>query len=549
MSVFASSEAFSGGVLTATEISGTYLDFVGLPTISRIDAEVSSAEVSTILLVPLGAVVTRAVVRLTASAPGTTSLGGIATVRASAGEPDARSNQVVVDFGTLRTVSAVAAPTSISKLTPWAGTKFGGTITLNPSSGNAVTFTEMQTERLLVDLATSQLPSAVAADGLVTTMTPPADLELTVGGGRIWLRAGPAPAGFAEDVDITAAVQGVVDAATAGDVHGNVAVRVTLAARVPGKLGLTMTEEPRFLRTHVVSFPPATTTIIFDEEGVADLALPLPSEAQGWTIHRVIATAVPSDPGPERVLPPDQPVISTEAELVLDSDRRLVVRLPPAPLGRFERLAGMRILLSPQAEGIEVGGALLTGTADAPGEPVADAGLTPVSLNAGAQAWVTLRLPRPIDLAKVRQPAPNDHLWVSIAVTRGAARVALANPSGMAEPDQALLRRVGPNGISHPLSTALRERVLASDPPEPVAADTAALRVIGTAPVAAPLPVVEADVAAGGTVRQPGPAGSVAITLDPVGKRSPLQLHFTATAAHEVTVGPVVVAYTDPSRP
>jgi hypothetical protein len=326
-------------------------------------------------------------------------------------------------------------------------------------------------------------------------------------------------------------------------------VRVTLAARVPGKLGLTMLEEPRFLRTHVVSFPSATRTVIFDEEGVADLVLPLPSVAQGWTIHRVIVTVVPSDPGPERVLPPDQPVISMEAELTLDSDRRLVVRLPSAPLGRFERVAGVRILLSPQAEGIEVGGALLTGTADAPGEPVAGAGLTPVSLNAGPQAWVTVRLPRPVDLAKVRQPAPDDHLWVSIAVTRGAARLALANPAGMAEPDRALLRRVGPNGISHPLSAALRERLRASDPPEPIAGDTAALRVIGTAPVAAPVPVVEADVPGGGTVREPGPTGSVAITLDPVGKRSPLQLRFTATAAHELTVGPVVVAYTDPSQP
>jgi len=549
MSVFAGSEAFSRGVLTATEISGTYIDFGGLPTISRIDAEVSSSEVLTILLVPLGAVVTRAVARLTASAPGTTSLGGIATVRASAGEPDARSSQLVVDFGTLRTVSALAAPASISKVTPWAGTKFDGTITPTPASGSAVTFTELQTERLLVDLAAGQLPSAVAADGLVTTTTPPADLELTVGGARFWFRAGPAPAGFAEDVDITAAVQGVVDAATAGDRHGNVAVRVTLAARVPGKLGLAMPEEPRFLRTHVVSFPPATTTVIFDEEGVAGLALPLPPEAKDWTIHRVIATAVPSDPGPERVLPPDQPVISTEAELVLDSDRRLVARLPPAPLGRFERVAGVRILLSPQAEGVEIGGTLLTGTADAPGEPVADAGLAPVSLNAGPPAWVTLRLPRPIDLAKVRQPAPGDHLWVSIAVTRGAARLALASPSGMAEQDRALLRRVGPNGIPHPLSTALRQRAEASRPPEPIAADTAALRVIGTAPVAAPVPVVEADVAGGGTVRQPGLAGSVAITLDPAGKRSPLQLRFTATAANEVTVGPVVVAYTDPSQP
>jgi hypothetical protein len=392
----------------------------------------------------------------------------------------------------------------------------------------------------------------MAAEGLVTTTTPPADLELNVGGARVWFRAGPVPADFTEDVDVTAAVQGQVDAATVADASGDVTVGVTLTARVPGELTLALAEELRFLRTHTVGFPGVSTTVVFDEEGVADLDLPLPEPSagsSGLVIHRVVATARPTDPGPERVLPPDRPVVSTEAELVLDPDRRLVVRLPRGPLGSFERLAGVRLLLAPQADGIEVGGTLLTGTASEPGAPVADAAFTPVSLPPGPRAWVTLRLSQPAVIGKVLLPAPDDHLWVSIGVPRGSALLALADPASMPATDRALLRRVGANGLTRPLSTALHERSAPGAPPVPVDADTIALRVVGFAPVAAPVPVVVTDVVGGGATTQPGLAGSVAITLSPAQVRAPLQLRLTATAATSVTVGPVVVAYTDSSQP
>src|SRR3954471_18669865 len=92
------------GVLTATEIYGGYIGYYFLPTVSLTDVAASSGEVVTSLVVPLGAVVTRAVLRVGATAPGTTTVGGIATVRAASGEPDSSSAQLVVDFGTLRTV-------------------------------------------------------------------------------------------------------------------------------------------------------------------------------------------------------------------------------------------------------------------------------------------------------------------------------------------------------------------------------------------------------------------------------------------------------------
>ena len=539
-------------VLTATEITGTYFAFLGLPTISRTDVVASSSSVSTSLLIPLGVVLTQVRVHIEAGAPGATSIGGIATVRASAGEPDTVTSELVLDFGTLRTVSALAVPTgvSISKITPWVGTKFDGTVTLSPSSGSAVTFTELQTERLLVDLTGNISPDVLASDGLVTTMTPPADLEVTVAGSRVWFRAGPVPAGFTNDVDITAAAQAAVDAATVGDQDGNVVVLVALTARVPGDLDLSLPEEPRFLRTHVVAFPGQTVPVPFVEEGVTDVALPLPSDAATWTIHRVVATAVPRDPGSHRVLPPDGPPISSEADLLLDPDRRLVARLPRSALIRFERLVGIRLLLAPEAGGIEIGGSLFTGTTELPGEAVANASLTPVAIPAGTPAWASLLLAQPVDLGKSAKPSPDDHFWITIAVTRGSARLALADSDAMVDDSRAVLRRIAPNGLAKPLSVAYRPRAHPADAPVPVSGDTAALRMIGIAPAAAPVDVVTMDVPAAdgsvaGTLRAPGSGGTVVITLDPVGPRDPLTLRLTATAATAVTLGPVVVAYTE----
>ncbi|HEY5981721.1 MAG TPA: hypothetical protein VIT41_19005 [Microlunatus sp.] len=539
-------------VLTATEITGAYLAFVGLPTISRTAIVASSSSVSTSLLVPLGAVVTQAVARVEAAAPGTTTIGGLATVRASAGEPDAMTSELVIDFGTLRTVSALAAPSgvSITSVMPWVGTKFDGTIALSPSSGNAVTFTERQTERLLVTVATNVAPDAMAADGLLTTTTPPADLELTVAGTRVWFRVGPVPVDFVAEVDITTAVQTAVAAATVGDEDGNVAVALALTARVPGDLDLSLPAPPRFLRTHLVAFPGPSTAAPFLEEGVADVSLPLPAEAADWVVHRIVATVAPRDPGPLRVLAPDGPPISTEADLLLDVDRRLVARLPRATLARFDRLAGVRLLLTPGADGIELGGALLTGTADLPGEAVANATFTPLSVPAGPGAWVSLLLPQPVVLGKVTGSSPYDRIWISIGVTRGTARLALADSSSMADDDRAVLRRIAPNGVAKPLSVVHRPRAQLADPPVAVAADTAALRVIGIAPATAPVDVVALDVPAadgsvGGTDRLVDPGGTVSVTLDPVGPRYPLSVRLTATAATTVTLGPVVIAYAE----
>lgn len=533
------------GVLSATELVGGYRAFLDLPTIDRSSIETSATQVVTDLLLPPGAVVTQVLVRITADAPGVTTIGGIATVRAAAGDPTEAAEALVIDFGTLRTVAAVAAPVAITSVAPWLGTTFGDAIDLVRSlDGRDATFTELQTERLLVTLASARPPADVARDGLVITTTPPADLELLVGARRVFVRAGPAPAAFTTDVDVTAEVQAVVDAGGIVDEDGNLPVRVTLSARVPGDLGLSVPEPPRFLRTTQVDFPGPSAPVLFADEGLVSLPVPLPPEAGDWTIHRVIVTVAADDPGPVRVLPNVGPGVSGDAELVLDPDRRLVVRLPAGPLRRFAEIAGVRLLLTPQAGGIEVGGALHSGTATEPGPPVGDATVTPLSLPAGPPRWVTLSLARPVRTA-VAVPDQDAAAWVSLAVTRGSATLALTDPDRTDPDDVALLRRIAPNGLTRSPSTVVRQRGAAGEVAAPIATDVLALRVVGLAPEEAPIPIASVALAGGRSLVEEGPAGSYTLSADPPGRRRSLRLDLTTTAATRLVVGPVIVAYTE----
>jgi hypothetical protein len=528
------------GVLTDDEMVIGFIGDKELPKIVVETVEVSTREATLDLPVPVGAEVTTAVVRITAAAPGMTNVGGIADVRAAAGDIEA-TNDIIIDFGVLRSVSGVQAPTGmgIFGVTPWIGTMFdGGTFFEGPR--NSIDFTEIQTERLLLQLDDEITPDAFASGGFVRTSTPPADLELLVAGTRVSLHQGPAPAGFSEDVDVTAAVQTAVAGGTAGG-DGNVHVGVALHARVPGALGLSIVGDIRFLRTVAVDFPGPTTAARFAEEGAQDVVVPLPAGSETWTIHRVVAALAAEDPGPQRVLPPVGPASSTQAELVLDPDRRLVARLPSGPLGRFASIAGVRLSLIVDQGGIEVGGALLAGSVDEPGEAIPDATFTPVAATATTSpTWVTIALPQPIE-----PPPDTTALWASFAVSRGKATLGLADAAAVPAGEFTRLKRIAPNGIAHPPSSAVLRRDDPALSAIPVGTDALALRLVGIAPDTAPVAVADVDVAGGPTVRAAAGPGSVAISPTPAGPRVPLKLTVTTTAATTVTIGPVVVAYTE----
>jgi hypothetical protein len=512
---------------------GIFIDeFV--PIISFEATSVAGYEASQAIVLPAGAVVTQALLEVSASAPpNATAAGGIASVRAAQGAPTSNSREIVIDFGVLRTVSSVSAPREVTRIDAWRGTQFDQSVVDDSNGSGLVTFTEVQTERLLVQLAQSVSPASFAGDARVTTTTPPADLTLLVGGAQAYARPGPVPEDFSEQVDVTAPLQTALDAATPGE-DGNVTVPVVLRARVPGTLGLDLAQPIGYLRTHTVSFPGDTTPRSLDSEGALEVVLPLPDDAEGWVIHRVLATVVATDDGPQRVLPPVGPDGTDEAALVLDPDRRLLVCVPAERLAPFERLAGVRVSATPDAGGVELSGALLADADGAPGDPVPKGTFTPLTLDAAdAPAFVTLALPQPL---KVGAEAP---LWFSLAATRGTAGIELAEPGG--ETVDATLRRVMPNGVVRPLSS-----------PVGVRTDVLRLRLVGIPPELVPIDVVSTDLSGGDVVpEEVDPAlaatGLVSLALGTPAARPGLALAITATAATAVTIGPVVVAYTDPA--
>jgi hypothetical protein len=527
--LFAGDENFAGLLL------GGYMIGLLAPIAMFPPATTSGYEVASDLEVPAGAVVDRAVVRVAAAAPNRTGISGVATVRVAAGTGDGPSNAMIVDFGVMRNVSNVEGPVSMTRIAPWLGTSFDSDG--YGAGGTDVALTELQTERLLIEFDEPVTPDEVAA-GHVTTSTAPADLDLFVAGSRVWFHQGSVPSGFAEEVDITAVVQEAVSA-------GISPVPVVLRTRVPGHLELSPVGTVKFLRTHVVQFVDGGSTIVdAPEEGIVDVPLSLPPESGNWTIHRVVATVTGSDPGPDRVLPPIGPEALADAELTLNADRRLVVRIPEAALTPLRTLTAVRVRLQVGSGGVGVVGGLLDGTSVEPGRAVPGGEITEVSLLPGDVAsWVTLAFAKPQELR------PSQPLWLSIAATRGSAILGLRNVGGLVGSDEdlgiAVIRRIAANGVPRPLSAPVGLRT-----------DALAIRLVGRAPDDRPIDLVTVGLAS----TADDPQGVVARDLASDAELSDtpsrfvralpepqlvdgLTLRAIVTAATRLTVGPVVIAY------
>ena len=277
--------------------------------------------------IPAGAIVGTASVTISAEPAGRTAIANVARVRPSDGSVGATTTHVV-DFGGLRTVSSLTAPEDIGIVRPWTGTAFSTTQNLGPSHvpvSKSITFTEVATERLLVTLMDAATSDSLAEGGRVTIHDPPADLELRVGGERVHIAPGPVRsegAKLQETIDITDAVQRAVDA-------GQVPVPLELRSSVPAALSITPGPSAHVL-AHRVTFPEGERrTVSASEEGVVDLRLPLAAGSASWRVRRV-RFDLQGDIGERRVLPPDGPPVAAGAELLIDPDRPLVVRLPPS---------------------------------------------------------------------------------------------------------------------------------------------------------------------------------------------------------------------------
>lgn len=467
---------------------------------------------------PAGAIVTKATITVKAEPAGAVHIGDVASVRAAAGESSVPSTDLVIDFGGLRTVSAVLSTEEISSIRAWNGTSFAGS---NLTSGDDDTlreFTEVRTERLLVTHARDVSPDDLASEGEVVITTPPADLQVEVAGARVDIR--PGPASPTTVFDITRAVAAAIPP-----------VQVVVRSSVPGRLEIE--PDVDFLRTHAVEFAEGPIRVVSAAgEGAMTLILPLPDGSAGWRIA-AIQVPVRLDVGAERVMPVPGPTVGADAELTMDPDRGLLVRLPPAHLARFARLVGVRVLVAAGSGGGELRGALRGDDHGRPGDALPGGSLGPVSIDPGADpGWLSLMAARP---QAVKADTP---IWVDLQVPRGTVTWPLAAAAPAANERAPIVRRL-PNGHVRGLSS-----------PAGVDTDNATIRVIGTAPQQSPLPAL--TVAALGSAPAevyPGTDGAVvALGFDPpvqapASTTTELAVDLVAYAAGSFTVGPVRIAY------
>jgi hypothetical protein len=481
-----------------------------------------------------------------ASTPAATKLAGAAEVRPAQGDPSLPSTELIIDFQGLRTVSAVSGPAVIKAVAPWLGTKFDGAFTSMTFSldQKTVTFNEVQTERLLVTFATQVDPVTLLASGEVVIPTPPSNLELLVNGTRAWFKSGPVSNPFSlKNIDITAAVAA---AAASG------AAVVELRAAQPVALALTLNAQ--LLQRYVVAFPEgATRTVDAPSEGVYSLSLPISKQAveaatgsgpDTWIVKGV-ALDVRAKISDVRVQPADGPAQSTDAELVLDADHPLVVRLPPSATNELAAVTGVRLLVSVGTDGAELAGTLLTNKPvaanDEPGDPIPKAALGPVTLTASdTPAWIDLALAAPHKLAGI------EHLWLELQVARGSLVWKLAQIPASADAKAELRRRTS-SGKYVSLSTFAELTEYA-----------AALRVVGQEKPNDPLAAVQvalpggADVVAG----VPSQAGTTMILGIPAGvapsplgggddREVPLELTISTPGSYAITSAEL--QYTQPS--
>jgi hypothetical protein len=423
---------------------------------------------------------------------------------------------VVIDFGTLRTVSAVQVSNlslSILRVTPWTGAGFaenpfystlvisaigpGGVSvnsTANPPSDdqNAILKSEIRTERLLVEIL-GKVPADTLAQQLgVILPEAPADLELKINGAApVWKSPGPALPGseaalveedFNKDSERLVKLRDALAALTGDPLNSdNVSFNLELAARVPGVLEIKAKTQV-LRRIWRVKFGSSTErTLEFPSEGVLEIPLELPAPAGGQarTVREIRFTAI-GNFDTQRVLPPIGPDPGALADLTLDSARAALVRL--APDGALADLIGVRLPLGANAGGAEASLMLWSNKGpefEEPVEPMPGGASEPVTIDEGAEAWRTFAFKKPVKLEAANAP------WAAVAVARGQATWKLGQSGGAEALAKNVLRLGPPGGPWKPM-------------PAPFVASGSALagsrgrvRVVGNAQKQNPLPALQ----------------------------------------------------------
>jgi len=395
--------------------------------------------------------------------------GDVARVRTAdiSGDSQTRTS-LVVDFGMLRTVNAVAVLNSLTRqvlqVKVWTGMGFADPPLVNADVPSVITAStsaqtgfadavvpfpsEVKTERLQVDLVGGGDEQTLGQEVLVQLPDVPADLDLRINDGpAVWTAPGavaqgvggwqPADGGLLQQpVEISQALTALLGDPTA-DLSSTVTLRLVLSARVPGALALELPAEAswniKYITQVTQGFPDGARELQFSGEGLLPVTLPLPPWAKAVDEVRL---AVAANLPPERVIPPLGPAAEMTsagdasvafAELVLDPDHAACVALTPDT--DLVELSAVRLPIRVAPGGAEV--RVLLMNPDAAGEPSTplDTGASqPVSLeesSGNGETWTTFTFSQPVALGVTPLPL------AAILVTRGTMRLALARiPAG-----------------------------------------------------------------------------------------------------------------------
>lgn len=475
---------------------------------SRVDG-IQSATLA--LSLPRNAVIETFDVVVTARRAGAAPVHSVAQIRASGPVSASANPKLVLDFGTMRTVSGLQVPAGmrVVSVSAWLGMQFdaepfyhadGLESVLGAEGPDLAIFdAEIRSERLLVELSTDDTLDldALAEDMAVVLPEPPSDLELRIDNGApAWVHPGPAQEGTDEELADDAWNRdgerivhlGPALAALTGDPTRSetASFELSLQSRIPGVLAVR--EHARALRyiERIAFAGQAGKTLAFAGEGRVELPLTLAAQPEGQTprIEQVRLTLAAELP-PERALPPVGPDFAPLpgaagaplAELLVDAQRAFCVRLDHDV--RLAELTTVRLPLRASADGAEARLVLWANTdKDAssaqPQEPLETGTSEAMILEPGADDWITFAFRRPVPVDAANPP------WAALLVARGTITWSLAAPA----PDGAAigdLRYGPPNGPWKRLPAPFQATG------SPLRGLRGRVRIVGHAPSNAPL--------------------------------------------------------------
>lgn len=355
------------------------------------------------------------------------------------------TGEFIVDFQAMRTVTGIAynkpsgdsiAPT-IQSIQVWTGTEFGdeeeNTATTDT---HQMRFSERLTERVSITFDSSDGLTAdmVRLNGTANLPSPPGGLELKIDDLTVWAHPGAvkldATGVFTEDVDITADLA----QALAG---GAWPIAISLSASVPGLIQLS--NQITFQRKHLAELSGGSILAGADQVGTQTVEIPLPAGNMDWQVHAVEMTVGGNIPA-SRVLPAVSLEASGEAQLLLDQDHVVILRIPPALRKQFRTLEAIQLALDAYEGDSEIAGVLYLGDETGPSGETAAVTVAPTTLavSTGYQ-WTELFLSDALAVDS------DQELWLEVDVSRGRVRMPLAAASVSAD-ESVIVRRGVPGG-------------------------------------------------------------------------------------------------------